>query len=208
MQLDDADPLYDEKCVMWSRDQSIPQQRLRVSVCDNDNFKYLFALLRVIVADGKDLSDIKLSNNFQHRSLTLRDVQYPQNMKNEIRALKLLVTVCNDYLSRYHHTYEEDCAKLASNELAPFSNARHAVIQLKGEKEVLLFLKDFATTGLELLQVRGETAYGVAMATIKSTKHKLIARYCQTVVSTLRHDEQRMLEQMQRNVDMSKPTIV
>ena len=39
-------------------------------------------------------------------------------------------------------------------ELEPFSNERHAIIQVKGEKEVLLFLKDFAETGLSLLQVR------------------------------------------------------
>jgi len=43
--------------------------------------------------------------------------------------------------------------------LEPFSNERHAIIQVKGEKEVLLYLKDFAETGLNLLRIKDQKEF-------------------------------------------------
>ena len=40
---------------------------------------------------------------------------------------------------------------LSSDALVPFSNERHAVIQIKGEKEILVFLMSFAASALELI---------------------------------------------------------
>lgn len=172
----------------------------------------MLALVRLIVADRRDL-DVLIAqsghnNASRSRSFTLRDMQYGQNLRNEIRAMTLLHSMCGDYLSRYAHSYEEDVRRLESNELEPFSNARHAVIQLKGEKEVLKFLQDFASTSLELLQCSSDSVYSSSIGAYRITKHPVILRYCQNVVTSLRHDEQRLLDNLQRNADLSRPTIV
>ena len=67
----------------------------------------------------------------------------PLSIWNEIRSMRNLRGLCDEYLEAYPTSYEQDVERLASttNPVPMFSNERHALIQVKGEKEVLLFYR-------------------------------------------------------------------
>ncbi len=58
-----------------------------------------------------------------------------------------------DYLRKYERTLDEDKEALKGSKLAPFSNERHAVIMLKGEKEILHHYVLMADTCIPLLEM-------------------------------------------------------
>jgi protein-histidine N-methyltransferase len=97
--LSKEDPLYDRKCTMWQRDSFLPSRRLRLAVTDNDNFRLGLAMLRIIAANEADLATItNIYGQGSYRSV--RDLQMPLNVQNELRALGALKAMCEDYLSR------------------------------------------------------------------------------------------------------------
>jgi len=188
-QLNRSDPLYDTKISLWRRDSSLPSRRLRVSVCDNENSRILFALLRIIASDQDDLNYYLSTSSSTHNSMTsyrsIRELYTPISLKNEIKTLKLLDSLCNDYLSKYKNSYEIDCDKL--NCLPMFSNERHAVIQVKGEKEILLFYQDLSAIGLKILQMDNQIVnnnLSNELNYIKNNKHVLIYQYIKNLVKT------------------------
>mmetsp|Transcript_33278 Transcript_33278/g.33896 ORF Transcript_33278/g.33896 Transcript_33278/m.33896 type:complete len:390 (-) Transcript_33278:96-1265(-) len=208
LQLLRDDPLYDRKCAFWSRDGSLPVRRIRVSVIDNDSFKSTLAILRIIMADQEDFEQIVSSYGGPYRSV--RDLQVPLNLRNEIRGMQHFASICDDYLSRYPTSLDQDLERLASPALMPFSNEKHAIIQIKGEKEVLHFFQRFCQSVLRLLSMRlNATSECDALIQKYSTEeHTLTYHYCRSVVLRLRLDEQRRLDLLQKNVDLSKPTVV
>ena len=147
-----GDPLYSDKLSFWRRDGSLPSRRIRVLIGENDSSKLLFSMLRVIVADRTDFLQVSTAPRTNH---SLRDAYFPINLRNEIRAMSLLVSICEDYLSRYPTSYEADCERLDGKEVALFSNERHALIQIKGEKRVLLHYKFLAQTAIRFLSTDG-----------------------------------------------------
>ena len=165
-------------------------------MCDNDSFKSLLACLRVIVSNKTEFECIvpDKANGNSMRGLTggityhrnpLREASYPISTTNEIKVLYLLKSICEDYLSKYTHTYNEDKNSLLELEadptdnitattdidpesesdtvsepiymLKPYSNHRNAVIQIAGEKEVLHFYIHFCEVGLKLLHLRSNS---------------------------------------------------
>jgi hypothetical protein len=42
----------------------------------------------------------------------------------------------------------------------------------------------------------------------QSTKHPLIMKYCHSVIHRLKQEEERQLELLQKQVDLTKPTVV
>jgi hypothetical protein len=110
--------------------------------------------------------------------------------------------------SRYKTSYEDDCAALASDRLKPFSNERHAIIQLKGEKQILHFYVSFVDTAVAMLQTRQPVELARLMDVCRASGHAMTVKYCQTVVQRLKADEERDLAYRQRTVDLSKPTKV
>lgn len=199
--------MYEAKISFYRRDLAIPYRRVRVCVSDNDNTKIMLAILRIIVADKEDF-DMLVSCSGSSIYRSIRDAQIAISLTNEYRAMTLLKSICDSYLSKYPCTYDEDCARLRENKLAPFSNERHAVIQVKGEKEVLLFLKDWAVTACELLQANDMHQFDEQLEDIRCRKHSLIYQYCRSIISRLLQDEIRRIEIRRRNVDLSRPTVV
>ena len=214
-----TDPLYDQKCNYWRGDGSLPARRVRISVCENENSRVLFSLLRIIEADVEDFERLTtVTTNFNptgrvgsraYRSI--QDAQVPISVRNEIRAMKNLRCLCEEYLSAYQNTYENDCSRLndeSSSSLAPFSNERHAVIQVRGEKEVLLFYKDFAATAIRLLEFRDDAIFDRELAAELPSKHAVIQQYLTNCACRLRQSDKQRAEIRQRNVDFSRPTVV
>jgi hypothetical protein len=197
LQLKRSDPLYELKISVWRRDSALPSRRLRVAVGDNENYKMLLSLLRIIEADKDDVDQLlrKVSGSSGgSSSLTsfrsIRDAQTPINVVNEYRAMQHLESLCNSYLSKYQHTYETDCRRLVSDELPQFSNERHAVIQVKGEKEVLLFYREFAIVSQRLLRIRDMRVLEEEMLEVRATKHFLIYDHVKIHIHKLIMDDQ------------------
>ena len=217
--LSKQDPLYDRKCTIWSRDSFIPSRRLRIGIMDNENYRYALAMLRIIVANESDLIKLQggggggLGNggngyNINGYQRLVRDIQHPIDLQNEIRAIKYFNEMCLDYLSRYKTTLQEDIQLLSSGELRPFSNERHAIIQLKGEKEILHFYLNFTNDILYLFNLKPFKDLQAKFEEYKASKHYMICKYCQTIVMKLRTNEERELELLQKQVDLTKPTVV
>jgi histone-lysine N-methyltransferase SETD3 len=151
MQLRSEDPLYDEKCTRWLRDGYLPSRRIRVSVGDSDSSKLLMCLLRIISLDESDFHTIEATFSGSFKSI--RELNLPINVANETRSLILLNELCDDYLSRYPTTLQEDLEMLKDGKIPEFSNRRNALIQVKGEKVVLHHYKDLTETALNFLRV-------------------------------------------------------
>lgn len=205
LSLADSDRLRDRKVHLYGGDGSLPVKRLRVCVTDGEPFKAMMAMLRIIVADDEDLRMLLAgSGHSVYRSM--REAHYPINLKNEIAALQKLLDMMVEYQSRYPSTLEEDIELLASKQLAPFSNHRHAVIQVRGEKEVLRFYENLARVSLDYLKRRIDE--DIDTSSLFSDHHFLIAKFIQNSVVHVRRDERRRQQMLQKQIDLSKPTIV
>ena len=167
----------------------------------------MLAFLRIVEAD-KDDFELLTSCTGSGMYKSIRDAQVAVGVKNEQRCMMTLVSVIDQYLNKYPTSFESDCYRLKSSNIAPFSNERHALIQVKGEKEILLFYKDFAITAMKLLQVLNLKEFDSLLDNIKNAKHPLVYQYCNTTVSRLKQDEFRRQEIRRKNLDLSKPTVV
>jgi hypothetical protein len=90
---------------------------------------------------------------------------------------------------RYEHSYESDCARLAStdeNELPLYSNARNAVIQVKGEKQVLIHYLNFANTGLAHIRCSSDTQFDNMLQQLEEKSSTHVYSYCAIEISKLR----------------------
>ena len=119
----------------------------------------------------------------------VKDVNMPISMRNERAALQLFSTMITEKIAAYPRSLAEDIELLSGSKtgpsgarlLAPFSNERHAVIQVAGEKEVLEHYRNHCRQALAALAVpihddaqyirtiRGMEAAGV---------HILTRQYC------------------------------
>ena len=192
LQLKKDDALYQDKCNFWRKDSSFPSRRVRVCIGDNENSRLMLSLLRIINADQDDLNQLTQIPGSSFRSL--RDASLPLNSKNEMKAMTFLKDLVQDYLGRYPTSLEEDIRRLAVKGpgcLIQFSNERHAAIQVKGEKEVLLFLKDFSETTLKILYLLHNDAvqFESALEEVVQKKHAVISSHCRTILRRLRREE-------------------
>jgi len=133
----------------------------------------------------------------------------PFKQSTENWAMKLLLQICCDYLKAYPTTYQNDCEQLQNGNLQPFSNERHALIQVKGEKEVLLFYKDFANVAIQLLQVQDADHFDSLLESVRVLKDPILYQYCRGTIGRLLHDDmRRQLEHKKKDMDLTRPTIV
>lgn len=191
------------KCSIWRRDSALPSRRLRISVGDNEHLKMMLCFIRIIEATKDDVDMLlrKVTNqsspiNGSSNTLmmtsfrSIRDASGGINPFNEYRAMQHLQLLCESYLSKYPNTYESDCQRLASHaELPLFSNERHAVIQVRGEKEVLLFFRDFAIVAQHLLRIRDIKILEDEILSIRATKHAIIVDHAKNVIHKLLIEE-------------------
>ena len=149
---------------------------------------------------------VSCSGNSLYRSL--RDAQMPISVRNELRAMTALQALVASYLAAYPTTFQQDNARLDGDEFAPFSNERHAVIQVRGEKEVLLFFADFADTCIKLLQCADIDHFEEVLEEVRRKKHPVIYMHGKTSLSRLHQDEARRAEIRRRKWDLTRPTVV
>lgn len=151
-------------------------------------------MLRIIEADQEDINTLlrivsNSSTNINPSILmtfrSVRDAFTEISRSNEYRVLCSMEAICNDCLSKYPNSYESDCQRLKSDALAPFSNERHAVIQVKGEKEILLFLRDLAITGKSFLMLQDLKVIDSELKRLSETKNSIIYQYFQSVLYKL-----------------------
>ena len=82
----------------------------------------------------------------------MKDVYAPLTLRNEVAALRHLQAIVETLLAAYPRSLDEDREMLAGPSLAPFSNERHATIQVRGEKEVLHHYRLLTEVALDLLE--------------------------------------------------------
>ncbi len=182
LQLQQSDPLYEFKCSYFRRDACLPSKRIRVCLAENENYHMLLCLLRIVVADQDDMN-VLTSVSGERGGRSIRDAQIAINVDNELRAMRLLLSITREYLSQYPHTLQEDVDRLANDvSLQPFSNERHAIIQVKGEKEVLHFLQDFSETAINLLQIRSSRELYQEMKGLQERKHQVLCSYVRSLL--------------------------
>jgi hypothetical protein len=126
------------------------------------------------------------ANNYR----TIRDAQTAISVRNELKAMALLHATCDEHLSKYPTTYETDCEAITSGKYPPFSNQMHACIQVRGEKEVLLFYKDLAKTALDVLVIEDPQIFHDTLENIRMQKHNIIYQYVRSTVLRLRQEEE------------------
>jgi hypothetical protein len=89
-------------------------------------------------------------------------------------------------LAGYPQSYEEDLAALASDDMTPFSNRRHATIVVASEKEILVWFCRLASECTPILSLPIEDAIAVVNEKYTDTKNDL-ARYLRSTVYGLRN---------------------
>jgi len=178
-----GDPLYQVKLDFWMRGEislaaspSLPGnkphnahvKRIRVCVSNNENTRLLFSLLRTINCTADEFRAITLPvpNDMrslfvaEHRSLltsyyrSCRDIRHPLSLRNERMSMMNLLQIISVALGKYPTSWTIDKADLLDERrFPPFSNQRHAKIQVRGEKEVLYHFAQWARTALEVMDV-------------------------------------------------------
>jgi hypothetical protein len=146
--------------------------------------------LRCIAAGEEEMSYLR--ENFPGGFRTIRELSVPLRMVHEIKTLVLLREICEDYLSRYERTLEEDIEELKDLDKCPmFSNRRNAVIQLRGEKVVLHHYKDLAESALAFLQAPSMVEADIELATLSvSAKHRSIFEFVRNELYRLKMYEE------------------
>lgn len=145
---------------------------------------------------------------------SLRNAQTALCVKNEVLMWKCLHAMLTKLIAAYPTTLQQDCEALEDHNKCPlFSNRRNAMIQMRGEKEVLHFYLDFAEVALDVLQTWPvehvvTPEFGDKLEHIRQTKHFLVYNYCRHVAHRLLLEEKRKNELRARNVNLALPTVV
>lgn len=184
------DPFYDAKKGRWPNDGPFPSVRIRVSVGEPDSFRRLMSMLRCVAAGEEEMSYLR--DNFPGGFRSIRELSVPLRLIHEVRTLVLLHEICDEYLSRYEHSLEEDIEQLKDLDKCPmFSNRRNAVIQLRGEKTVLHHYKDLAECALAFLRAPTMTEADIELATVSvSNRHKSIFEFIRSELYRLKMYEE------------------
>jgi len=223
------------------RDPSLPtSKRIRVCVANNESTKVLFSMLRVLACEEAELKSIASHQALsftddgcpgyvaralrglprgntataQHTSYrTCRDIRHPISIRNEQAAMRHLLRIVVGVIDTYNCTLAQDVADLVDKRTyPPFSNIRHAKIQVRGEKEILHHYALWARTAIgvmdviqreldaEDIDVTGEKVVGItefdvltrAMEEDEDSEdeiHHTIVRYCTDVLGAIRREE-------------------
>jgi len=210
-------------------------KRVRVCVSNNENTRLLFSLLRALTCRPEELRAItNVGNGESSRSLFIvdpnrgpgsamfrsaRDIRHPISIGSERAAMLKLLQIISKALGNYPTSLSQDRKDLLDQRMyPPYSNIRHAKIQVRGEKEVLHHFARWARTAIQVLDVieqdlkeeqqRGvEVQLGRGIVADDSSRscgydyiirrmeededgvHHTILRYCADVLGSLRREE-------------------
>jgi hypothetical protein len=208
LELRASDPLYEVKRSYYRRDMAASFRRIRICVGDNECVKQLLAMIRFIEADNEDF-ELLVANSASSFYRSLRDAQTAISLKNELKAMHMLAKTCAHNLAQYPTSLQADIRRLEHDNVPLFSNERNALIQIKGEKEVLVFYKDFAETVADLLVSNDVNEFDERLDSIRNNKHSFVFNYCRGVASRLFQEELRKGDRKANTaIDLSKPTVV
>mmetsp|Transcript_35684 Transcript_35684/g.82996 ORF Transcript_35684/g.82996 Transcript_35684/m.82996 type:complete len:357 (+) Transcript_35684:902-1972(+) len=183
-----TDPLFALKSTFWSRDGSPDIKRVRVCVSNNENTKSMLSMLRVIVANEDEMSSVSCSGLYMFR--TAKDIRFPLSLRNERAALEHLLQIVRCAMSEYTTSLKEDIRTLESNQFPMFSNERNAIVQVKGEKEVLQHYENFAVTAINIMDLN-DNDFVAATAEIQSSEHHTTACYCVDVIGSIHREDRK-----------------
>lgn len=243
LSLSQDDPLFSSKIDFWMRGEVLSSKssntkRVRVCVSNNENTRLLFSLLRAMNCNAEELkaitspvaSDMRSlfvpdhHHHHHHRNSTsyyrsCRDIRHPLSLRNERAVMLNLLQLISHALARYPTSLTQDRADLLDERTyPPYSNKRHAKIQVRGEKEVLHHFARWARTAMDVLDVieqdlkeeqqRGvEVQLGRGVVSDDNSRscgydyiirrmeedevnvHHTILRYCADVLGSLRREE-------------------
>lgn len=238
LSLDPEDPLFAHKLEFWMRGEvnlsKSNSKRVRICASNNENTRLLFSLLRAMNCNAEELRAINapVANDMrslfvpEHRNNSLssyyrscRDIRHPLSITNERASMHNLLQILSSTLALYPTTLSQDMSDLMDETtLTPFSNKRHAKIQVRGEKEVLQHFVSWAKTALDVIDVieielKEEQQRGVEvqlgrgvvaddsqrscgydyivrrMEEDETNLHHTIVRYCADVLGSLRREE-------------------
>jgi histone-lysine N-methyltransferase SETD3 len=210
-------------------------KRVRVCASNNENTRLLFSLLRAMNCNADELRAISTPVASEMRSLfvpehtrnnavasyyrSCRDIRHPLSLRNERAVMLNLLQLISQALARYPTSLSQDKTDLLDDRMyPPYSNKRHAKIQVRGEKEVLHHFARWARTAMEVMDVleqdlkeeqqRGvEVQLGRGVVADDSSRscgydyiirrmeededgvHHTILRYCADVLGSLRREE-------------------
>jgi histone-lysine N-methyltransferase SETD3 len=147
-------------------------------------------MLRVLTASSEDMAAITSAGPYMYRSC--RDVRFALSLDSERRALRELARICGEALAAYPTTLAQDNEQLATEgRLAPFSNERHACIQVRGEKEVLHHFVRLSEVALEAIDAQTDDSFEAIVRRVSETENTSIAQYVKDVVNGVRREEKR-----------------
>ena len=156
---------------------------MRVCVSNNENTRIAFSMLRVLACDSAEIEKIgKVGRHIpcvgggitpaaqrlfglppssagapsssSGPGRTCQDVRYPVNLRNERRAMEILLGITSRALSAYPTSLAQDEIDLADEVACPkFSNRRNARLQVRGEKEVLHHFATWARTAIHVIDI-------------------------------------------------------
>jgi hypothetical protein len=210
-------------------------KRVRVCASNNENTRLLLSLLRAMNCNADELRAISTPVASEMRSLfvpeharnnavagyyrSCRDIRHPLSLRNERAVMLNLLQLISQALARYPTSLSQDKTDLLDDRMyPPYSNKRHAKIQVRGEKEVLHHFARWARTAMEVMDVleqdlkeeqqRGvEVQLGRGVVADDSSRscgydyiirrmeededgvHHTILRYCADVLGSLRREE-------------------
>jgi histone-lysine N-methyltransferase SETD3 len=165
-----TDPLAEERFGLWRvlpPMQQVHSKRLRLDAnVRSAPARQAFAILRVLNANAAEIAHMKApAATPEFPSRRRPSAQEPMSLRNEIAMLHALRDLMASMLAAYPRTLEEDDKMLAEDTtLEPFSNRRHALLLVRGEKQVLRYFADFASKCLEVLVIESPVERGAAAA--------------------------------------------
>lgn len=188
---------------------------LRIVEAGRDDLDQLLSMLTG--APASNLIDFDNPGSKANSTVTLgyrfvRDAQNGINVRNELRAMRALQDLCNDLLSKYPTALADDIERLkittGDGALEPYSNHRHAVIQVKGEKEVLVFYRDYAAKAIQLLKISQPREFEEVLAAVRETMHPMTYQLLRINIVRLKMEEQQNAESKSVFLDYTKPMVV
>ncbi len=144
---------------------------------------------------------------------SLRNAFLPVSIRNEIHTSRVVRNICKHMLSLYSTTLEEDLELLRPENIEKvplYSNRRNALIHVRGEKEVLHHFLGLAECCLNLLCIAEDMdeEFIAQIENIRMNQSPLIYQYCKNSIALVRKQEAQRIELIQKNLDLSRPTIV
>lgn len=200
-QLKSTDENFEQKLLSWRTESPLLHRRIRIAIANNESTRSCFALLRILAADEYDLHYLtesinKLeSSNLPYSYNHLQDIRIGLNKDNEYRALKIFEGLCKNLLMKYPSSYEVDVLRLEARNsngeylVTPFSNERNALIQVKGEKEILLFYLKLCEIGMKLLNINDMNELKDKVLELDKKENDVLCEYVRNVIFRLKYEE-------------------